>query len=117
MSAKKSSRGVSPFRIVLAVLFALVCVLLVKLPGQTVDAEAEQEKLESAANAYWKAQEENNRLRSQLSESGTEDFVERVARREYGYCWYGETIYEVANLDELLASGPFDVYTGEEAGS
>ena len=69
-------------------------------------------------DAYWRAQAENNRLRTLLRESSTEDFVKRVARRDYGYCLYGETIYEVANLDEAMPKAPFDVYqaAAEEEG-
>ena len=56
------------------------------------------------------AQSENNRLTTELAEIDTEDFIERTARREYGYCWYGETIYEVGNLEELKGAQEFAVY-------
>ncbi len=107
-------RGISPFRVLLAALLVAAVALLVRLPGEAVSAEAEQRRLESAADAYWKAQEENNRLRALVAESGSDDFVERVARRDYGYCWYGETIYEVANIDELVGDAPYEVYQGEK---
>ena len=53
---------------------------------------------------------EVHRLATELAEINTADFVERTARREYGYCWYGETIYEVANLDEIVEDPGFEVY-------
>ena len=40
----------------------------------------------------------------------TSDFVERTARRDYGYCWYGETVYTVGNLDEIGPEEEFAVY-------
>ena len=73
------------------------------LRNQLADAQAE-------ARAAQEAVEENERLRQLLAESDTRDFVERVARRDYGYCWYGETIYEVANLPEKTAGQTFQVY-------
>ena len=94
----------------LAGLIVLAALVMVRLPQREVSAEQEQRQLQSAADAYWKAQEENNRLRQLLAESDTRDFVERVARRDYGYCWYGETIYEVANLPEQTAGQTFQVY-------
>ena len=96
--------------IAMASLIVLAALVMVRLPQREVSAEQEQRQLQSAADAYWKAQEENNRLRQLLAESDTRDFVERVARRDYGYCWYGETIYEVANLPEQTAGQAFQVY-------
>ena len=60
--------------------------------------------------AYGEAQSANNRLKGQLAEIGTKEFVERTARRDYGYCWYGEIIYQVGNLDEIEQQLEFDVY-------
>ena len=62
------------------------------------------------AQAYGEAQSANNRLKGQLAEIGTKEFVERTARRDYGYCWYGEIIYQVGNLDEIEQQLEFDVY-------
>lgn len=108
---KKKAGGYRPlpFRVLLAVLAVVAIAVMVRLPQREVSAEEEQRKLQSAADAYWNAQAENNRLRQLLAESGTNDFVERVARRDYGYCWYGETIYEVANLPEQTRPD-FQVY-------
>ena len=43
------------------------------------------------------------RVMLELAQSDSDEFIERTARREYGYCWYGETVYEIGNLEELLA--------------
>ena len=45
-----------------------------------------------------------------LTEIDSSDFIERTARRDYGYCWYGEIIYQVGNLDEIEQQLDFDVY-------
>ena len=50
---------------------------------------------------------------AELASINTDDFIERTARREYGYCWYGETIYEVANLEQIQEKTEFEVY-GQE---
>ena len=40
-------------------------------------------------------------MRAEANEIDSSDFIERIARRQYGYCWYGETIYTVGNPDQL----------------
>ena len=92
-----------PFRWLACILALAALFLAVKVPIMSADREAEAQQLSDASDAYWEAQNENNRLSQQVAESNTKDFVERVARRDYGYCVYGETIYTVSNLDELLA--------------
>ena len=75
--------------------------------------ERQQEQLVAAAIAYHDAQSDNNQLKTELSEINTSDFIERTARRDYGYCWYGEIIYQVGNLDEIEQQLEYDVY-GQE---
>ena len=100
----KRKKGIAhPFRWLACILAIAALVLAVKVPVMSADREAEAQQLSDASDAYWEAQNENNRLSQQVAESNTKDFVERVARRDYGYCVYGETIYTVSNLDELLA--------------
>ena len=55
-------------------------------------------------------EEIKNQLNAELRTVDTADFIERTARREYGYCWYGETIYEVGNLEDILPEQDFEVY-------
>ncbi len=87
--------------------------LLARFPAKAVSLERQQEQLEAAARDYYNAQSEYNQLSTELSEINTDDFIERTARREYGYCWYGETIYVVGNLDEIEDEPEFEVY-GQE---
>lgn len=104
---------IRPFRILAVFLGVIALVMVSRFPQKAVSLERQQEQLEAAAAAYYEAQSENNRLNTELSEIDTDDFIERTARREYGYCWYGETIYEVGNLDEIRETMEFEVY-GQE---
>ena len=107
---QKKRVRVRPFRVLALVLGISALVMLTRFPAKSVSLERQRGQLEAAANAYYNAQSKNNQLRAELSEINTEDFVERTARRDYGYCWYGETIYTVGNLDEILVEPEFEVY-------
>lgn len=110
---KKNRVRIRPFRILSVVLGVIALVMLSRFPAKAVSLERQQQQLEAAAQVYYDAQSRNNQLTTELSEINTADFVERTARRDYGYCWYGETIYEVGNLDEIAQEPEFDVY-GED---
>lgn len=110
---KKNRVRIRPFRILSVVLGVAALVMLSRFPAKAVSLERQQKQLEAAAQAYYDAQSRNNQLTTELSEINTADFVERTARRDYGYCWYGETIYEVGNLEEIAQAPEFDIY-GEE---
>lgn len=112
MVQKKRVR-VRPFRILAVVLGAAALVMLSKFPAKAVSLERQRDQLEAAAQMYYDAQSQNNQLRAELSEINTADFVERTARRDYGYCWYGETVYTVGNLEDIQPETEFDVY-GQE---
>ena len=101
---------IRPFRILSVCLGLVALVMLSRFPAKAVSLERQQEQLAVAAQAYYDVQSENNRLSTELAEINTDDFIERTARREYGYCWYGETIYEVGNLEEIKAAQTFAVY-------
>ena len=109
---KKKVR-IRPFRILSVCLGLVALLMLSKFPAKAVSLERQQEQLLLAAQAYYDAQSEQNRLTTELAEINTQDFIERTARREHGYCWYGETIYEVANLEEIQGAAQFEVY-GQE---
>lgn len=111
MAGKK--KRIRPFRILAWALGAGMLTMLLRFPAKAVSSERQQEQLIAAAQAYSDAQSRNNQLKVELAESTTADFVERTARRDYGYCWYGEIIYQVGNLDEIRQDTEFDVY-GEE---
>ena len=104
---------IRPFRILSVFLGLLALVMLSKFPAKAISLERQQEQLAAAASAYYEAQSEHNQLLTELSEINSADFVERTARRDYGYCWYGETIYEVGNLEEIAAEPGFEVYGKE----
>lgn len=108
----KRKRRIGPFRVLACILAGITMVLLVRFPGKAVSLQNQQEQLAAAASAYYDAQSRNNQLNAEHAEINTEDFVERTARREHGYCWYGETIYEVGNLDAILDATEFEVYEG-----
>ena len=110
---KKNRVRIRPFRILSVVLGVVALAMLSRFPAKAVSLERQQKQLEAAAQAYYDAQSRNNQLTTELSEINTADFVERTARRDYGYCWYGETIYEVGNLHEIAQEPEFDVY-GED---
>ena len=94
-------KRIRPFRIL---------AVLMRFPAKAVSLERQQEQLVAAAQAYHDAQSENNQLKTALTEIDSSDFIERTARRDYGYCWYGEIIYQVGNLDEIEQQLDFDVY-------
>ena len=106
-------RKLRPFRILAVFLSVAALFMVSRFPEQAVSLERQQEQLEAAAAAYYEAQSENNRLNTELSEIDTPDFIERTARREYGYCWYGETIYDVGNLEEIRETLEFEIYGAE----
>ena len=111
MAGKK--RRIRPFRILAWALGAGMLTMLLRFPAKAVSSERQQEHLKAAAQAYSDAQSRNNQLKIELTESTSADFVERTARRDYGYCWYGEIIYQVGNLDEIQQETEFEVYNEE----
>ena len=111
MAGKK--RRIRPFRILAWALGAGMLTMLLRFPAKAVSNERQQEQLKAAAQAYSDAQSRNNQLKIELTESTSADFVERTARRDYGYCWYGEIIYQVGNLDEIQQETEFEVYNEE----
>lgn len=113
MNKRKKRSGLKPFRLLAIGLGVFTVALLVRFPDKAVSLQNQQEQLAAAASAYYNAQSRHNQLVSELSEINTADFIERTARREYGYSWYGETIYEVGNLDEIRQQAAFEVYDEE----
>ena len=64
-------------------------------------------------SVYRMTRDSNKLIRTaltELSEINSADFVERTARRDYGYCWYGETIYEVGNLEAIAPEPEFEIF-------
>lgn len=91
------------FRIAAVILSGLTVLAMARFPAKAASIERQHQQLDEAAQAYFRAQSRNNQLNAELAQSDSDEFIERTARREYGYCWYGETVYEIGNLEELLA--------------
>ena len=111
---KKRKFRVRPFRIMAGVLGAAALVMLAKFPAKAMSLQRQQEQLQIASDEYYAAKAQNNQLSAELAEINTDDFIERTARREYGYCWYGETVYTVGNLDDIRSESDIEVYEGQE---
>ena len=103
-------KRIRPFRILAVLMGAGTLAMLMRFPAKAVSLERQQDQRVAAAQAYHDAQSENNQLKTALTEIDSSDFIERTARRDYGYCWYGEIIYQVGNLDEIEQQLDFDVY-------
>ena len=107
---KKKKQRLRPFRLLAVALSGMALLLLARFPQKAVSLERQREQLAAAARAYHDAQSENNQLTAELATVNSDDFIERTARRIYGYCWYGETIYEVANLEQIQEETEFEVF-------
>ena len=101
---KKKRAGIRPFPILTVLLGAAVLMEMVRLPEHQKSLENMQEALKSAESRYQAVQTENRELTNLIAECQSDEAIERIVRREYGYCWYGEIIYEVENLEEIEAS-------------
>ena len=99
--AKRKRTRRSLFFTINILLCALIILLLCVFPALASSVDKRKTQRDVIAQEYYNVQSENNQLRTEVSEVNTKDYAERVARREYGYCWYGETVYTVGNLDEI----------------
>ncbi len=109
-TGKKKRLCIRPFRLLAIALSVGMVVLLARFPQKAVSLERQQKQLSEAAEAYYDAQSRNNQLTAELASVNTDEFIEKTARRLYDYCWYGETIYEVANLEQIGEEPEFEVY-------
>ncbi|MBR1711720.1 MAG: septum formation initiator family protein [Clostridia bacterium] len=116
---KKRPKIHIPLFRIFAVLFGLmICFMLIKIPQTISRAEKTIVEVESSKNAYFSAEAKNRRLMEQQKELGNRDFIERMARRNEGYCKYGETVYVVSNIDDLrrrvstpIENGDIELYS------
>jgi len=97
----QKKHGFLPVRIAAVCLFALVLYMSFRIPAMTAQAEKVKQDLQDHSESYFNSQAKFNRLKKEMDEINTNDFVERTARRNLGYVWYGETIYTVSNIAEL----------------
>ena len=98
---RKKEAGKGPFKWLTVVLVMATLILLVRIPGKSVSLERQREALAQAQRAYQEEVARGKQLEAAKAYSETDEAIEQAARREYGYCWYGEIIYEVANLEEI----------------
>jgi len=107
---KKKKTGViawlrsRPFMLLAFGLAVMTMVLIVRLPKMMGGLERQNEQLLNTMTRYREKQAEYNMVQSELARCNDPDYIETLARREHGFGWYGETIYEVANLEELEAA-------------
>lgn len=107
---KKKTMGVAawlrsrPFTLLAFGLAVMTMVLIVQLPRMMGSLDRQDEQLTEKMKIYSDLQAERNVLNSELARINDRDYIETLARREYGYGWYGETIYEVGNLAEIQAA-------------
>lgn len=101
---KKKGKGIRPFQILTVLLSAAAFMEIARLPEHKKSLENLQEALKSAESRYQAVQTENRELTNMIAECQSAEAIERIVRREYGYCWYGEIIYEVENLEEIESS-------------
>ena len=91
------------FRIAAVILSGLTVMAMARFPAKVASIERQYQQLDEAAQAYLEAQSRNNQLDAELAQIESNEYIERIARREHDYCWYGETIYEIGDLEELKA--------------
>ena len=86
--ARRAAR-VRPYRLLACALLLIAAFMLIGIDQTNT---FEQERLEAEAR-YSAALAENESLRRQLSEASGEDWQRNAARRDYGYVYPGEIIY------------------------
>lgn len=96
---------IHPYRIAAAVLGVVALLMMAQFPQLALQVEALTEEREALIEAYYDAQATNRMLAKSERFAQTDDFAERVARRDLDYCWYGETIYDVSNLADYADIG------------
>ena len=93
-----------PFTLLAFGLAVTTLVLVIQLPRMMGSLDRQDEQLTQKMQEYSDLQAQRNVLLSELERVNDEDYIEKLARREHGYGWYGETIYEVGNLAEIQAA-------------
>lgn len=107
---KKKTMGIAawlrsrPFTLLAFGLAVMTMALIVQLPRMMGSLDRQDAQLTEKMKIYSDLQAERNVLNSELNRVNDRDYIETLARREYGYGWYGETIYEVGNLAEIQAA-------------
>ena len=80
--------------IILAVLFcALVCYFVATLISLQVQVRAQENSVAELSSQYQKQIDENAELQRLIDEGNESDYIEKIAREQYGYAKPDERIY------------------------
>lgn len=80
--------------IILAVLFcALVCYFVATLISLQMQVRAQENNIEGLKNQYQQQIDENAELQQLIEEGNESDYIEKIAREQYGYAKPDERVY------------------------
>ncbi len=80
--------------IILAVLFcALVCYFVATLISLQMQVRAQENTVEDLKAQYQQQIEENDELQALIEEGNESDYIEKIAREQYGYAKPDERVY------------------------
>lgn len=80
--------------IILAVLFcALVCYFVATLISLQVQVRAQENSVAELSSQYQKQLDENAELQRLIDEGNESDYIEKIAREQYGYAKPDERVY------------------------
>lgn len=80
--------------VILGVLFcALVCYFIATLISLQTKVNAEEKALEDLKTSYYQQLEENADLEMIIENGNESDYIEKVAREQYGYAKPDERVY------------------------
>lgn len=80
--------------IILAVLFcALVCYFVATLISLQMQVHAQESIVEDLKSQHQQQVDENNELKQLIAEGNESDYIEKIAREQYGYAKPDERVY------------------------
>lgn len=80
--------------IILAVLFcALVCYFVATLISLQLQVHAQENDVEELKSEYQQQLDENAELQRLIDEGNESDYIEKIAREQYGYAKPDERVY------------------------
>lgn len=94
----------------LAAMVVVLCLMIQSYRAREEDMARLQAELDVLNTEYYTQSMRGNAIQSQINQADEDAFIERVARREYGYTNPGEIHYTVSNL-------PSDLLEYEQTGA
>ncbi len=80
--------------VILAVLFcALVCYFVATLISLQVQVRAQENNVAELSNQYQQQLDDNAELQRLIDEGNESDYIEKIAREQYGYAKPDERVY------------------------